>query len=130
MKTLASGKDATDAKNLLTDTKASPQAEAEPVSAKPTTSKRFDLMGRFSLLYEMSTLLDHPVTPQLNQIKCPVLFLHGDDDKVVGPGGSVTMHRNCPGSTLKLIPGPCGHIVLTVLPDVAKKEILDFVGLV
>jgi len=134
--TLKTGKEVMDAGSLLkdpaktskdessgqaADKPASPPASTPPPKAQP----RYDLKGRVAVLWELSMLIDYPLTPHLKNITCPALFLHGDEDKIVGPGGSVTMHRNTPGSTLNIVP-KVGHIVLREAPEIAKKEILTF----
>ena len=127
--TLKTGHEVMDASSLLVDKNAKDAAPpSKPVAqapARPASTKRYDLKGRVAVLWELSMLVDYPVTPQMNKITCPALFLHGADDKIVGPGGSVTMSRNTPNATLKILPD-IGHIVLREAPETGKKEILSF----
>ena len=130
--TLKTGREVMDASSLLKDPSKTPEGQSDskpadkPASTpSPANTPRYDLKGRVAVLWELSMLIDYPLTPHLKNITCPTLFLHGDEDKIVGPGGSVTMHRSTPGSTLKIVP-KVGHIVLRQAPDIAKKEILTF----
>lgn len=124
--TLKTGREVMDAGSLLKDPSTPPKEQSSSQAAyRPASTPRYDLKGRVAVLWELSMLLDYPLTPHLKNITCPTLYLHGDEDKIVGPGGSVTMHRSTPGSTLKIVP-KVGHIVLREAPDIAKEEILTF----
>ena len=52
----------------------------------------------------------------LEQIRCPVLILGGEEDKTVGPEGSRELHASLPGSELHMYPG-LGHAAFEEAPD-------------
>lgn len=122
-KTLLAGKDATEDMVLQGAVRGGREGEFKVETA--LNPARYDVRARFSLFLELSNLYEHPITPYLGDITCPVLALHGEDDKLVGPGGSVRISRAIPGSQLRILPG-CGHTVLATSPDTAKKEVLTF----
>ena len=122
-KTLLAGKDATEDMVLQGAVSGGKEGEFKVETAQNLA--RYDVKARFTLFLELSNLYEHPITPYLGGIRCPVLALHGEEDKLVGPGGSVRINRAIPGSQLRILPG-CGHTVLATRPDTAKKEILEF----
>ncbi|MFQ5934222.1 MAG: alpha/beta fold hydrolase, partial [Dehalococcoidia bacterium] len=64
-------------------------------------------------------------TGELARIKCPTLILQGEEDVLTPPGGSVIMHRNIPGSELKMYKG-CGHMVPSEKEGEFVSDILNF----
>ena len=65
------------------------------------------------------------LTQELGKLTCPTLLVVGEQDRMVGVGGSVIMQRQIKGSQLKLIKG-CGHDIPTENPEVFNKTVLDF----
>ena len=84
-----------------------------------------DPQAQFATFHSMSELYDNPLTPRLKEIACPTLVLVGEQDKIMGVGGSVKISRAIPDSVLKIVP-ESGYTVLTTTPEVALKEILAF----
>ncbi len=70
-------------------------------------------------------LSEHPVAPQLGTIRCPVLVICGDQDRLTPPGGSVRIHRAIPQSKLVIIPG-AGHFPNVETTERYNEEILAF----
>lgn len=85
--------------------------------------KETDPRADFALYYGLSDLYEYPLTPRLKDIKCPSLILIGEQDKLVGVGGSIKMNKAIKGSELRIIPD-AGHTVLATSPEVASREIL------
>lgn len=124
-KTLIAGEDVTE--NMVLEGAVRGGREGEFKVETTQNTARYDVRARFSLFLELSNLYEHPLTPYLGGITCPVLALHGEEDKLVGPGGSVKISRAIPQCQLRILPG-CGHTVLASCPDTAKKETLSFIN--
>jgi pimeloyl-ACP methyl ester carboxylesterase len=78
--------------------------------------------------------LEQPVTmheanwmDRLGQIRCPVLFLHGESDHFVPQDGSIRTASAIPNCTLKFLP-QCGHSPMVEIFPEFYKEIFDFLG--
>lgn len=74
----------------------------------------------------MGGLPRHPLTPQLKCITCPTLMIVGDQD-FIGPGGSVILHRNIPGSRLEIVKDR-GHGIYLEDPEGFNTLLLDFLS--
>ena len=70
-------------------------------------------------------LREHPYTPRLKDITCPVLVVAGGKDEVAGVGGSVLMARNLPNARLEIFQ-ESGHGVYSHEPDGYRKLVLEF----
>ena len=70
-------------------------------------------------------LSQHPVSAQLGEIKCPVLVICGDQDRLTPPGGSVRIHRAIPQSKLVILPG-AGHFPNIETTDAFNSALLEF----
>jgi pimeloyl-ACP methyl ester carboxylesterase len=59
------------------------------------------------------------------ELAMPVLIMSGDGDRIVDLGRQARrMHRDVPGSELRIVPG-CGHMVYHTAPDAVVAAILD-----
>jgi pimeloyl-ACP methyl ester carboxylesterase len=96
------------------------------VGKRPPRAKETDPRADFALYYGLSDLYENPLTPHLKDIKCPSLILIGEQDKLVGVGGSVRMNKAIEGSELRIVPD-AGHTVMATNPEVASREILGLV---
>ena len=72
----------------------------------------------------MGGLHRSPLTPRLKELTCPVMMIVGDRD-FIGPGGSVILHRNIPGSRLEIVKDR-GHGIYLEDPDSFNTLLLDF----
>lgn len=60
----------------------------------------------------------------LSRIRCPVLILGGEEDRIAGPDASRLMHERIPGSRIHMYPG-LGHAAYEEAPDF-NQRIFDF----
>jgi pimeloyl-ACP methyl ester carboxylesterase len=65
------------------------------------------------------------ITPQLPQVRVPVLVLAGDKDLITKQEANETIARTIPGARLKVMPG-CGHMGFYELSDAYNREIAAF----
>lgn len=124
-KTLVAGKDATEDLVLQGAVRGGKSGEFKVETA--SNPGRYDVRARFYFFLELSNLYEHPLTSSLGLITCPTLAIHGEEDKLVGPGGSVKITRAIEGSELRILPG-AGHTVMSTKPDIAKPEVMAFVA--
>ena len=68
---------------------------------------------------------EHPITPRLKEIKCPVLVVGGGQDSVAGAGGSVLLGRNLPNSRTEIIQDS-GHGVFRHKKEEFRRLVLEF----
>ena len=68
---------------------------------------------------------EHPITPRLKEIKCPVLVVGGGQDSVAGAGGSIVLGRNLPNSRTEIIQDS-GHGVFRHKKEEFRKLALEF----
>jgi 3-oxoadipate enol-lactonase len=73
----------------------------------------------------MANLLNEPLTPEVERIRCPTLIIVGDKD-FIGAGGSVTLSRRIPGSRLEIIPER-GHGIFLEDPEGFNAMVTAFV---
>ena len=83
---------------------------------KPRSYERF--LANAQAILSFDGLMD------LSRIRCPVLILGGEEDRIVGPQASRLMHERIPGSRLHMYPG-LGHAAYEEAPDF-NKRIFDF----
>jgi pimeloyl-ACP methyl ester carboxylesterase len=67
----------------------------------------------------------HDVCSRLSEIGCPVLILHGRDDRMVPVGRAQELHSALPQSTLKLFPG--GHQFHSEHAEDVIEVVLQFI---
>jgi pimeloyl-ACP methyl ester carboxylesterase len=72
-------------------------------------------------------LREHPLTPRLKAITCPVLVVGGGKDTVAGAGGSVVLSRNLPNARLQIFP-EAGHGIITQDPEGFRALVLEWAG--
>ena len=70
-------------------------------------------------------LFQNPLAPRLGEIKCPVLVICGNEDRLTPPGGYVRINRAIPQSKLSILPDG-GHFINIEVPEAYRKAILDF----
>ena len=70
-------------------------------------------------------LREHPFTPRLAQIRCPVLVVGGGQDGTAGAAGSVILARNLPNAELQIFPD-AGHGIYRQKPEEFRTLVLDF----
>jgi len=73
------------------------RAAGEPSSVKPEHLDSYVAQSR-----AVAGLREHPYTPRLKLITCPVFVAGAGRDGVAGAGGSVILARNLPNSTLQI----------------------------
>lgn len=59
------------------------------------------------------------------RIAVPTLFLHGEDDPLVDPAGSIAAAEVMPRAELVLV-GQCGHWLPIEAPEIFLSEVVDF----
>lgn len=62
---------------------------------------------------------------RLKEIRCPVLLVHGADDRLLPASHSREAHRLLPNARLEIIPG-CGHLPSREFPDILNALLIDF----
>ena len=70
-------------------------------------------------------LFEEPIAPHLGGIRCPVLIVCGNEDKLTPPGGHVRMSRAIPQSKLVILPDG-GHFINIETPEAFATTILEF----
>jgi len=68
-----------------------------------------------------------PVLAELRSIRCPVLILHGDQDKAIPREYAQRMHARMRDSRMELIPG-AGHTPTLEQAQVVATHVRDFIG--
>ncbi|KAK9682727.1 hypothetical protein RND81_10G092200 [Saponaria officinalis] len=69
-----------------------------------------------TMLLDSQTKLKPPLQKKLHEIKCPVLIVTGDNDRLVPSWNSVRLSRAIPGSQVEII-SKCGHLPQEEKPD-------------
>jgi pimeloyl-ACP methyl ester carboxylesterase len=59
------------------------------------------------------------------RIATPTLFLHGEDDPLVDPAGSIAAAEVMPRAEIVLV-GQCGHWLTIEAPEIFLNEVIDF----
>lgn len=68
-------------------------------------------LGGDVLATQLRETMDRPdLRPRLAELRCPVLFVAGDADRIAPPGDLQAMQAACPGSRFLLLP-QCGHMM-------------------
>ena len=65
------------------------------------------------------------VMPELPQVRMPILFMVGTNDRAVAPETSFRASRRVEGSSVKPLPG-LGHLAHEEIPSVIARSIRDF----
>jgi pimeloyl-ACP methyl ester carboxylesterase len=69
------------------------------------------------------------VEPNYNQVRCPVMILWGEEDRLISVKDGHRLASMIPGSTLKIIPGS-GHIVQEDAPEAVVSALLEFLPII
>ena len=85
---------------------------------KPRDYRRF--------LINANAILRFDARDALNRIHCPTLILGGEEDKTVGPEGSIELHAAIAGSELYMYPS-LGHAAFEEAPDF-NRRVFSFFG--
>ncbi len=87
-----------------------------------------------SFLASYEVFIEQPVTmheanwmDRLGEIKCPVLFLHGDQDNFVPKEGSERTAKAIPNCHFEYL-GNCGHSPMLEVFDVYFKKLFNFLN--
>ncbi|XP_074280543.1 uncharacterized protein LOC141605602 [Silene latifolia] len=86
---------------------------------KPLRTKNWDralVEFTVAMLTDTQTKLKPPLQKRLQEIKCPVLLITGDSDRLVPAWNSVRLSRAISGSELEIIKN-CGHLAQEEKPD-------------
>lgn len=79
--------------------------------------------------YNQATLgprgMRNNLLPEVFRIATPTLFLHGEDDHLVDPAGSIAAAEVMPRAELVLV-GQCGHWLPIEAPEIFLSEVIDF----
>ncbi|MDX2171068.1 MAG: alpha/beta hydrolase [Deltaproteobacteria bacterium] len=94
------------------------QAQA---AAAPTDAATFARVAR-----AMASLHAEPLTPRLEEIRCPAQMIVGEKD-FLGAGGSVILNRRIAGSSLAIVPER-GHGIFLEDPDGFNRLVLEFLA--
>lgn len=94
------------------------QAQAD---AAPSDAATFARVAR-----AMASLHAAPLTPRLEEIRCPAQMIVGEKD-FLGAGGSVILSRRIAGSRLAIVPER-GHGIFLEDPDGFNRLVLDFLA--
>jgi pimeloyl-ACP methyl ester carboxylesterase len=63
---------------------------------------------------------------RLAEISCPVLILHGSDDRLVDPTNATRLAERIPGARVVILQG-AGHAYQSEMPERADAIVLDFI---
>ena len=66
--------------------------------------------------------LGHETRDRLDQVSCPVLVVHGEEDLITLPRYNETVTQRIPGARSVELPG-CGHLAPIERPDLVNAEI-------
>lgn len=76
---------------------------------------------------QMKALSSFNVKRRLGEIRCPVLVITGDEDKMVPPGNSQLLAEGISGSELHIMPG-AGHGFFREQPDEVYRVVSAFLN--
>uniref|UniRef100_A0A1J3IPS4 2-hydroxy-6-oxononadienedioate/2-hydroxy-6-oxononatrienedioate hydrolase n=1 Tax=Noccaea caerulescens TaxID=107243 RepID=A0A1J3IPS4_NOCCA len=98
---------------------------------KPLKAKGWD---RALVEFTVATLTDNngsekkpPLSKRLQEIKCPVLIVTGDTDRIVPAWNAERLARAIPGSVFEVIK-KCGHLPQEEKPDEFLSVVAKFLG--
>lgn len=76
---------------------------------------------------QVAVARDHDVAGRLSEIRCPVLVVHGEDDRVVAPENGRYLADQIDGAELFLVPN-AGHLYHSEQADLVDDRIVEFLG--
>jgi pimeloyl-ACP methyl ester carboxylesterase len=94
--------------------------EGRDSAVKPEHLESFVAQSR-----AVAGLREHPYTPRLHEISCPVLVVGGGQDGTAGAGGSVILARTLPNAKL-IIYQDAGHGIYRHKVQEFRDEVLAF----
>jgi pimeloyl-ACP methyl ester carboxylesterase len=81
----------------------------------------------YAYILQLQACIAHDTYNEIDQIKVPVLVIHGDEDKLVPYENGVTLAEKIPNAEFLTING-AGHIYLTEAIDLVNKRVLEFLN--
>jgi pimeloyl-ACP methyl ester carboxylesterase len=81
----------------------------------------------YAYMLQLQACLAHDTYNEIDQIKVPVLVIHGEEDKLVPYENGVTLAEKIPNAEFLTING-AGHIYLTEANDLVNKRVLEFLN--
>ena len=87
---------------------------------------RFGKMPLHALARQDQAAARHQACERLRDLACPVLILHGADDRMIPVDRARQLHALIPGSQLRILPG--GHQFHSESFAAVLEAVVDFVG--
>ena len=81
--------------------------------------------GRYNQATLGPRLMRNNLLPEVFRVATPTLFLHGEEDPLVDPAGSIAAAEVMPRAELVLV-GQCGHWLPIEAPKIFVSEVIDF----
>jgi pimeloyl-ACP methyl ester carboxylesterase len=81
----------------------------------------------YAYILQLQACLAHDTSNEIEQIRVPVLVIHGDEDKLVPYENGVTLAEKIPNAEFLTIKG-AGHIYVTEANDLVNKKVLEFLN--
>jgi pimeloyl-ACP methyl ester carboxylesterase len=81
----------------------------------------------YAYMLQLQACLSHDTYNEIQQIKTPVLVIHGDEDRLVPYENGVTLVEKIPNAEFLTIKG-AGHIYITEANDLVNKRVLEFLS--
>ena len=81
----------------------------------------------YAYMLQLQACLAHDTYNEIDQIRVPVLVIHGDEDKLVPYENGVTLAEKIPNAEFLTIKG-AGHIYVTEANDLVNKRVLEFLN--
>jgi pimeloyl-ACP methyl ester carboxylesterase len=79
----------------------------------------------YAYMLQLQACLAHDTYNEIDQIKAPVLVIHGDEDRLVPYENGVTLAEKIQNAEFLTIKG-AGHIYITEANDLVNKRVLEF----
>lgn len=81
----------------------------------------------YAYMLQLQACLAHDTYDEIDEIKVPVLVIHGDADKLVPYDNGVTLAEKIPNAEFLTING-AGHIYVTEANDIVNNRVLEFLN--
>jgi pimeloyl-ACP methyl ester carboxylesterase len=88
---------------------------------------RFGKMPLFAIHRQDQAVHNHDTCRRLSEIRCPVLILHGTQDRLVPRASAEQLHNGIRGSRLVLLEG-AGHQLHSERADEVDQLVIDFIS--
>ncbi|PFP29709.1 alpha/beta hydrolase [Bacillus sp. AFS073361] len=79
----------------------------------------------YAYILQLQACLAHDTSNVMDQIECPVLVIHGDEDKLVPYQNGVILAEKIPNAEFLTITG-AGHIYITEANDLVNERVIEF----